>query len=325
MERNIQKNGLINLLMLLGVGVAGFAVARYSNSQAGMVSVIYLVLGLLVAAVSWFQMRLEEGERLEKLELDDLAKGHSGSALFEAKDAEVFPAQRAREQFERFFVPIFTVVLCLIQAGGAYFMWRWLARNNAQVGLKQPMAGLFLFFLFALVLFLLGRFSATFARLQNQRLLRPGASYLLLNAMLCAAVGIGIVVVQFGSEKADYFLAYGLCALLALVGIETLGTLVLEIYRPRLKGKVERPLYESRLVGLLGQPEGLITTAAQAIDYQFGFQVSETWFYRFFMRAVAWLLPLQVLALILSTAVVVIEPGEQALLECFGKPVPGRT
>ncbi len=47
-------------------------------------------------------MRLEERERLEKLELDELAKGHSGSALFEAKDAELFPAQRSREQFERY-------------------------------------------------------------------------------------------------------------------------------------------------------------------------------------------------------------------------------
>ena len=73
-----------------------------------------------------------------------------------------------------------------------------------------------------------------------------------------------------------------LCALLGLIAVETLINLVLEIYRPRVKGKVERPLYESRLVGLLGQPEGLITTAAQALDYQFGFKVSETWFYRFF-------------------------------------------
>ena len=41
MERNIQKNGLINLLVLLVVGVAGFAVARYSHSLAGQVSVIF--------------------------------------------------------------------------------------------------------------------------------------------------------------------------------------------------------------------------------------------------------------------------------------------
>src|SRR5208337_1107279 len=125
--------------------------------------------------------------------------------------------------------------------------------------------------------------------------------------------------------RADLYIARGLCALLALVGLETLVNLVLEMYRPRVKGKVERPLYESRLVGLLGQPEGLITTAAQALDYQFGFKVSETWFYRFFERAISWLLLLQLGALVLSTGVVFIEAGEQGLLERFGNPVPGHT
>lgn len=325
MEQNAQKNGLVNLVMSLVAAVAAFILARYTNSLAGQVSVVFLALGTLVAVVSWFQMRLEQSERLEKLELDEMARVHGESALFETRDAEVFPAQRSREQFERFFVPIFTVILCLVEAGGAYFLWKWLAGNVTVPSLRQPMAGMFIFFLISLVLFLLGRFSATYARLENQRLLRPGASYLLLNAVLCALVGGGIVGVQARFPKADWYVAHALCGLLALVGLETLVALVLEVYRPRVKGKVARPIYDSRLVGLLGQPEGLITTAAQAIDYQFGFKVSETWFYQFFERAILWLLPLQILLLILSTGLVIVEPGEQALLEHFGKPVVGRT
>lgn len=324
MERNIQRNGLINLLILLAVGVAGFAVAHYTNSFAGQVCSVFLALGLMVAAVSWFQMRLEDRERLEKLELDELARAHGGSALFEAREADVFPAQRSREQFERFFVPVFTVILCLVEAGGAWLLWRWLSRGNS-LELKEPMMGMFLFFLFALVLFIIGRFSATYARLEDARLLRPGASFLLLNAVLCAAVGGGIVGVLGGFPKTDLYVGYVLCGLLAIVAIETLIALVLEMYRPRVKGKVQRPLYDSRLVGLLGQPEGLVTTAAQAIDYQFGFKVSETWFYRFFERALLWLVPLQLFLLLLSTSFVVIEPGEQALLERFGSPVQGRS
>src|SRR5258706_15505601 len=115
MERSIQKNGLINLLALLVVGVAGFAVARFANSLAGMVGIAFVGIGLLVAAVAWFQMRLEDRERLEKLEFDELAKGRGESALFESKEAELFPAQRSREQFERFFVPVFTALLFLAQ------------------------------------------------------------------------------------------------------------------------------------------------------------------------------------------------------------------
>jgi len=325
MERNIQKNGLINLLVFLVVGVAGFAIARYGNSLAGQVCMSLIGIGLLVTVVSWFQMRLENRERLEKLEMDELMKSRSGSALFESKEAELLPAQQSREQFERFFVPIFTGILCIAQAMGAYFLWRWLSSSTTTTELIEPMLTLAMFGLFALVLFLLGKFSATMARLEDHRLLRPSAGYLLLGAYLCFLVALGVIGVQAGFLKTDFYLGYAFCILLGLIAFETLINLIFEIYRPRVKGKIERPIYESRLVGLLGQPEGLITTAAQALDYQFGFKVSETWFYRFLETRVVWLLLLQLGVLFLSTMVVFIEAGEQGLLEHFGKPVEGRT
>jgi membrane protease subunit HflK len=83
-------------------------------------------------------------------------------------------------------------------------------------------------------------------------------------------------------------------------------------------------VYESRLIGLLGQPGGLFKTAAHALDYQFGFKVSDTWFYKFLEQALARLVLLWLAILWLSTAFVFIEPGEQGLLERFGLPVEGR-
>ncbi len=310
---------MINLLALLAVSVAGFAVAHVSNSLAGQISTIFLGIGTLVAAVSWFQMRLEENERLEKLEFDELTRSKGGSTLFETKDTEGFPAQRSREQFERFFVPVFTGVLLVVEALGAFLLWRGFSSNFIVTALRQPTVMLALFALFALGLFLFGKFSSTIARLENNRLLRPGAGWVLLGAYLCFAVALGAVGVEAGYPKMDFYVAEILIGLLALVALETLINLILEIYRPRVKGKIARPLYESRLVGLLGQPEGLITTAAQALDYQFGFKVSDTWFYQFFEKALAWIILLQVAALFLSTTMVFIDPGEQALLEHLGR------
>jgi regulator of protease activity HflC (stomatin/prohibitin superfamily) len=321
MERSIQKNGLVNLLVLLASGVAAFAAARYANSLAGQVAAVFIGLGVLVAFVSWFQMRLEESERLERLELEEMARSKASATLFEAKEAEIFPAQRAREQFERFFVPIFTTVLLLLQGVGAYLLWRWLAKTTTGVAPDRWIVAASGFALAALILFLLGRFSVTIARIENHRLLRPGASYLLLSAYLCGVAAVAIASVKTEFPYLDSYAARVLCVVLGLMAVETLVTLILEIYRPRVKGKVQRPLYESRLVGLLGQPEGLITTAAQALDYQFGFKVSETWFYRFFEKALGWLILLQLGVLMLSTCVVFIEPGEKALLERFGRPV----
>ena len=273
---------------------------------------------MLVAFASWFQMRLEENERLEKLEVEELARARGDSTLFEAKEAEVFPARRAREQFEKFFVPGFAVLLFLLEAGGAWLLWRWIAKTTNAVAPDLAMTSLSLFGIFALLLFLLGRFSVTIARLENHRLLRPGASFLLAGAYVCVVTALGIAGVEAKFPRADFYLARVLCVLLGLMAVEMLVTLLLEIYRPRVKGKVARPLYDSRLVGLLAQPESLFTTAAQALDYQFGFKVSETWFFQLLRKSLPVLFLAQLAALLLSTCVVFIEPGEQAVLEHFG-------
>lgn len=320
MERSTRKNGLINLLVLLVVSVAGFAVARTTNSLAGEISIIFLGIGTLVAAVSWFQMRLEENERLEKLEFDELTRTKGGSTLFETRDTEGFPAQRSREQFERFFVPTFTALLMLFEAICAVLVWRELSRLPAVPELKQPTTAIVLFALFFVGLFLFGKFSATIARLGNYRLLRPGANWVLLGAYICALVALGVVGVWFGNVQYDFYVAKILCVLLGLLAAENLVSLILEIYRPRVKGKIARPLYDSRFVGLLGQPESVFTTAAQALDYQFGFKVSETWFYQSLREKLGWLILLQLGILLLSTCLVFVNPGEQVLVERFGQP-----
>jgi HflK protein len=220
-------------------------------------------------------------------------------------------------------VPGFTVLLFLLQVGAAVLLWRWLQKNPITT-IQRPLVAMALFGIFALVLFLLGKYSAGIARLEAQRLVRPGASYLLLGAYLCFAVVGLVAAIGAGFPRIDLYAARVLCALLTLNALETLINLLFEIYRPRVKGQQVRLLYESRLVGLLSQPEGIITTAAQALDYQFGFKVSDTWVYRFLEKALAWLILLQLAALFLSTCFVFIEPGEQGLLERFGRPVEGR-
>jgi len=318
MERNIRKIGLVNLVVLLLVCISAAFLAFYAKALSGQVAIIYLGLGVLVIALSYFQMRLEESERLEKMEFDELNKSKGSSSLFNVTDAELFPAQRSREQFESFFVPGFTVLLLLLQGGAIYWLWTWL-RTATPAPMVQPAVAMSLYGLFALVLFLLGKYSSSLVRHSDARLLRPGASYLLLGAYICFVVTASLAAVQLGFGNFDLYAARVLGCVLALAALETLVNLILEIYRPRVKGKVSRPLYESRLVGLLAQPEGLITTAAQALDYQFGFKVSETWFYRFLEKALAWLILLQFGILWLSTTVVFISTGEQGLIERFGR------
>jgi regulator of protease activity HflC (stomatin/prohibitin superfamily) len=319
MERSIQKNGLVNLAVALVIFLASLGVTVFAGSLAGQVASVFLGFGVLVTFVSWFQMRLEENERAEKLELDELARSR-GASLFDAKDAGSYPARNAREQFEKYFVPGFAILLLLLEAGGAWLLWVWSGKNPAALKSANATAALSLFAIFALLLFLFGRFSVTMARLENHRLLRPGASFLLAGAYICGFTALGIAGVEAKFPHADLWMGRAFCVLLGVMAVENLLTLLLEIYRPRVKGKVTRPLYESRVAGLLAQPESLFTTAAQTLDYQFGFKVSETWFFQALQKNLPMLLLAQFAVLILSTCVVFIDVGEQAVLEHFGRP-----
>lgn len=323
MERNLQRTGLVNLLVLLAGTGAAFVLARLAGSATMLAAAVFLLLGFLVALVSWFQMRLEAREQLENLEIDELNKNSASATLFESAEIGVRPSRRAREQFERVMVPVFTVLLLLLQGGLALVLWKgWLT-----IGKPNPeitTLAMTLFAIFGIGLFLLGKYSAGLARLEKQRLLRPASGYLLLNAVLCFVVAGTNAAFWFGGSKVDLWVSRALLGLLCVSGLETLVTLVLEIYRPRIQGQAVRLIYESRLISMVGQPEGFVRTLAHALDYQFGFKVSETGFYRFVEENLSKLLLGQIVVLLLFTTFVVIEPGEQGLLERFGKPVAGR-
>src|SRR5438874_9428289 len=113
MERGTQKIGVTNWIVLLVVGAASAIVARYAATAAGTVGAAFIGIGFLVAVVSYFQMRLEEWERLEKLEYEELKKAGASGTLFQEVEADTFPARRSREQFERYLLPLFTALLCL--------------------------------------------------------------------------------------------------------------------------------------------------------------------------------------------------------------------
>jgi membrane protease subunit HflK len=320
-DRNIPKNGLVNLVVAILIFIAAFAVTCLVNSLAGEGASIFLGITVLVTFASWFQMRLEENERLERLEVEELARTRGESALFEMKESEVFAARRSREQFEKYFVPGFVVLLFILEAGGAWVLWRWIGNSTMPIVDIRATAALPLFAIYALLLFLIGRFSVTIARLEDHRLLRPGSSFILAGAYICFFTALAITAVKAGILRADVWVGRGFCIVLGLMAAETLLTLLLEIYRPRVRGKVSRPLYESRFVGILAQPESLFTTAAQTLDYQFGFKVSDTWFFKLLRENIFMLVLVQLAVLVVSSCVVFVDAGEQGILEHFGNPV----
>lgn len=319
MDRNIQRIGLINVVAMLLIGVFSWWTASYAQSLSALSASIFIGLGFMVCVVSTFQMRLEARERLEKMEFDELSKAKDSSTLF-SQDGDSFESKRSREQFERFFVPAFTIILLILECLAIWMIYG-LSTDPRPLNVERAMVSTAFYAGFFLVFFLLGQYSASLARFENHRLIRPGGSFMLLSSFVCLIAAIVEAMAYFGILKADIMVARALSVVLGLVAVETLIALMFEIYRPRMKGQVAHLLYDSRLVGLLGQPGGIFSTVAQAIDYQFGFKVSDTWFYRFLEKAMVWIVLLQLGALSLSSTLVIVGPQEQALIERFGKPV----
>lgn len=322
MEKSVERIGLINLATLFLVGGCFGWMAVYSGSLTVLVGGVFVAMGFVVGCVNYFQMRLSVREWNERLEVGELKRSAGESALF-STDTELYPARRAREQFEKYFVPAFATLLAVTQGIMAWYLWR----KIPELGPIIPGNSLLVMALLGvtgLLLFIVGRYAAGLSRISHQRILQAGASYLMLGSVLALFSTLVEAFTWFGYPGTDKIVAQILIIFLAVVSIETILGLVMEIYRPRQRGQMGRVLYESRLIGLLGQPDGLIRTAAEALDYQFGFKVSETWFYRLLERTLAWIVLAQLTLLFLSSSIVVISPQEEALLERFGKPVPGK-
>ncbi|MBR6057711.1 MAG: hypothetical protein IKP58_06035, partial [Victivallales bacterium] len=136
---------------------------------------------------------------------------------------------------------------------------------------------------------------------------------------LAAAVALFLEYFKKAAETADITIAKVGLVILTILAIELILGFVIEFYRPRMPGEEERPLIESRLLALFTEPGGVARNVAASLDYQFGFRVSEVWFYRFLERTLVPLFVAMVILLWLQTCLVVIGSEEQGIHERFGR------
>ena len=319
-QQNSKKLGLINSIVLLVVAIGALYFTLQTNSTVGLGGVVLLGIGTLIGFFSFIQSYLIDRERVEALEMQELDRTRGNESLFAGAAEDAYPSRNARRQFEKWVVPIFSVLVLIGQVLGLLLVSSqldvWDLTSSTQA--SDSAIPIMVFALFMVVLFMMGKYSAGLAKMDGQDLLRPGANYMLLGSVVCTAV----VIAETASieypvwEKVFTWVVF---VVIALSALENLGTLVLESFRPRLDDKKTRLLYDSRLIGLLGQPGGLISTAAHTLDYQFGFKVSETWFYKYLEQKLALIIAIQVVVLFLSSSFVVIQANEEAVKERFGK------
>ncbi len=263
-------------------------------------------------------MRISEDEQRDEA----LARSERpDETLFQAGETAPFTAAKSLEQFERWILPIAPVLLALGLGIAAAALARTIGRTvvvpHDHLIAAAIIAGQSFF------LFLLSRLLVGLSREGDdaKSLRGPGVS----TGVLCFAgliAAMAAVAAQVGEDdpRWDRYTAFAMAAFAGVLSLEQLFNFVIALYTPHHR----RPFltaYESRLGQLLADPTAWARNFASAVDYQFGFNVSESWFYRLLRNALAPLLIFQLLVLWLMSCLVFLGPEEEAVLEHFGKPI----
>ena len=293
---------------------SGF-VAIYS---AGFVS-LGAALIWLVLLIQFHQRNLAEQE---KLDMTALAGDHRTDKIFQAKSeqSQLFAvAQKRLAILEKWFLPVFSFLIAAYQVAIGLYLLKAVPNSNPAIG-KQPLLCAVCMVAIAFVSFLLSRYATGMSNQAEWKPLRAGGSFLFGSAILSFALAIALALVQFKITTVIRVIDYTIPVLLIVLGVENLLNVIFDIYRPRLTGLYSRAGFDSRLLGLINEPGEILHTATGAIDYQFGFKVSQTWFYKLLEKAVVPLIFFGAITLYLLSGVVVINSYEQAIIERFGNP-----
>ena len=324
--RRAETAAVFVLIVQSVAGLLALLLGWVSKSAAARVEAWHLLVGALVwlaVVVHQRLRRLADEEVLEAEAVDTSHRAEGGSSLFESEGADLLSARTRLGQFEKFFLPALSILIALaLGAASAHQLYR-LIRTPEPAAVERALMTAVVFFGIAFVSFLLARYTAGLATQTPWRPLRAGANY----SMSCAAgsllVGIALVCDHFDLPVVGGIAAYVLAGVLGLLAIEVVLNLVMAIYRPRVPGQELRPAHDSRALGILTTSGGILRATAETLDYQFGFKVSETWFYRFMERALLPLIFFQLGTLYLLTCFVIVDTGEQAVIERFGAPRQG--
>lgn len=310
--------GLI-LQVLVGLLVLIFARVQ-SDTTLTWVSLMVLLgaLGWIALVVTFHQHRLE---RLEELETEELAATRGDrQSVFEVGAAEARVAARRLEMMHRGLVPVTSV---LMAGGYALLGWRVLeyfaALHDPKPAVEPfsvaPNGGWMLAgcaFL-ALVCFVFSRWIAGMASHPAWQNLRGGAGIMVGNAIVLLAVAVGAAMRYVDQPGVLERLAQALPFFLFALAGEVVLNLILNLYRPRRAGEVPRAAFDSKVLGLLAAPDSIVRGINEAVNYQFGFDITSSWGYQLLLRNVAKLLGIAAALLVAMSMVVVVGPGEQAV------------
>jgi regulator of protease activity HflC (stomatin/prohibitin superfamily) len=280
--------------------------------------------GLLVWAVLIAQFYQRTLAEQEKLDMSQLSRSAQQGTIFTGgadRLALMAVAQKRLKFLEKWVIPSAAVLIAFYQIVAGFLIFKYKVLGPLDWTNKSPLLGAVLMVAVSFICFLFSRYATGMSTQNEWKPLRAGGSYMMAAAVLGFALAVSLALTQFKHPQGLLILNYLIPWLMAVLGTEILLNAVLDIYRPRIAGQYSRAAFDSRILGLINEPGGILHTVAHTIDYQFGFKVSQTWFYRLLEKAVLPLILFGALTLYLMSSFVVVGPGQAAVVEHFGSPV----
>jgi len=320
MLRRAEGVALAAIAVQLAAVAVAFVVGAFTGSRGAYFEGWHLLVALLPWSIALLHQRLRRQSVEEEQDLAAVARESGRAGLFEGRESEPFSAKRRLESFERLWAPGLTLLVAVAEgaAGGLLLAKALSGLSPADEG-TAAVGGAFMVGA-ALVTFLIGRYASGMSQSPQWRLLRAGAGAILTCSALCFLVGLGLAFSHFDVTFLETAAPFVISGVLLLLSAECVLAFLFDLYRPRVPGQARRFPYDSRLGGLLAEPANVLGTLAHTLDYQFGFRISQTWFYQFMERAIAPLLIFQIASFYLLSSAVVVGPSEQCIIERFGRP-----
>jgi regulator of protease activity HflC (stomatin/prohibitin superfamily) len=283
-----------------------------------------ILAGCLVWGVLVVQFYHQAGAEQEKLDKTRLSKSLEQETIFSsggARTALFEQAQKRQAFFEKWMLPILGIVIASMEIAIGFLLYRKVT-GVLEWKMQSPLLCAVLIVLISFISFLISRYATGMSCEAAWRPLRAGGSYFLTTSLLGFFMAVSLAFAQFKYPLGLQILEYVIPWLLIVLGCEILLNTILDIYRPRTAGQYSQCAFDSRLLGLINEPGGLFHSIAGAIDYQFGFQVSQTWFYKLLEKAILPLVLFTAAMLYLMTGVVIVGPGQMGVIEHLGSPNP---
>ncbi len=311
----------VGLVLQVAFTVVMLAIWLLTGSRAAMATVWLLTGGVALWLVVLLLFYSRQMQRREAIELEEIA---SDSSIFQGDQVQSQPMAARSAFIERWIVPIFTLLWAGWHGCMAVVVWRVIATESPPE-IAYSSQGTMFAILIGFLVFLFSRYSTGMGTRSEWRALRATGSYMLGCALMVGAAAVALLGAWQGYATLDYWVAMVAAILMMVLAVELVINFVLDMFRPRLPGQEARLAFDSRLLNLLAEPDRVGHSLADAVNYQFGFEVSRTWFYRLLVKSFVPLAILGLAVLIAISSIVIVNEGQEYVISRFGRPDPGRS